>query len=422
MVEFIHILGEAKKMLNPRLPFQKTLFLVAIGTIAVSCGKKDEAKSAGSTSLSLKIRNVETNSAPLKEPQAARLTGLGAGNLSFTPESYKLWINTIVLQGENNLSNQFYTCSSSEADCEVDFANPASIAAFEAKLSALPVGVGTFTKVWLSCTPDSGGYIKIKGEARLADGSIQYTSDPEENAGETLTADASKAGTLKIKFVGGSCGITMPLAKPLVVEAVVPPEGTAHDTTKETAPVGTTVTMTMFSNLKFTGYYTPHGSPGMGGCRLSDANVAANTSGPGICVIYPSVFPYFGETSPKVDYYKVANSKTSSADLVEGDANVIVKIVSDAAGKPFWASFGSYYTEDTLDYGVGDKGVSGYANSISSFSVNADGSLTMKSQENGFSAFTENAHSGEVKGEAVVNGAGAGVSVTYSYKAFPFVP
>ncbi|MBC7531898.1 MAG: hypothetical protein H7318_09990 [Oligoflexus sp.] len=121
-------------------------------------------------------------------------------------------------------------------------------------------------------------------------------------------------------------------------------------------------------------------------------------------------------------YYKVAKSKTAGTALVVGDANVFIKIIKDADEVPFWTSFGQFYSEDTTNYASGEKGVSGYANGISTFAVNADSTLTMRSQDNGFTAFQRAAHTGEVKGEGILNGAGTGMSVTYYYHAFPFTP
>ncbi|MBC7532065.1 MAG: hypothetical protein H7318_10835 [Oligoflexus sp.] len=402
--------------------YTKLFAILSLSVAVAYCNKKSsDASEGGITALTIKIRNADT-AAPAHLTDSVKLTSTGAGNLSFTPDSYKLWINTIVLQNDDGSgSNQFYQCETSEGDCEIDFASATSIAAFEAKLSALPISPGTYTKVWMSCTPSSGGYVKVKGKATLADGSTIYTANPDDNSGGSLTTDISKAGTLKISYTGGSCGITMPLATPIVVAAATPPAAGADNTNKE-VPAGTTLTMTMFSNLLYTAYYAPNSSPGMGGCRLSDANHAANTTGPAICVIYPSVFPYFGETTPAVEYYKVANSKTAGTALVVGDSNVIVKIIKDADGIPFWTSFGQFYSEDTPAYASGEKGVSGYTNSISDFSINADSTLTMKSQDNGFSAFQRADHTGEVKGEGILNGAGTGRSVTYYYHAFPFTP
>ncbi|HET9241171.1 MAG TPA: hypothetical protein VFO10_28155 [Oligoflexus sp.] len=69
--------------------------------------------------------------------------------------------------------------------------------------------------------------------------------------------------------------------------------------------------MTMFSNVLDQLYYGPNISGGMGGCKIAEGAMA----GPGFCTAYPSVFPYFGETNPTVEYFKVANSKTTAADL-----------------------------------------------------------------------------------------------------------
>ncbi|MDQ3234892.1 MAG: hypothetical protein M3Q07_24055 [Pseudobdellovibrionaceae bacterium] len=381
-----------------------TLAMLSLGHAAIGCSEKDEAKE---TKLTLKVRNAGPTAQSLK--QSASLIDSIAGNLSFTPESYKLWINTVVLQNDDGLSNQFYMCESSETDCEVDLADETSIAAFEAKLSALKISTGTYTKVWLSCSPDSGGYIKVKGQTTLTHGDIKYTANPEDNDGNPVTSDLTKAGTVKISITG--CGITMPLAKPLVV-------GGSTSETQEGAPEGSTVTMTLFSNLYNQTYYGPNISGGMGGCVIA----TGATGGPGFCASYPSVFPYFGETTPTVEYYKVANSKTSSTGLALTDANVIVKVIKDDASKPFWASFSNTYTETTLDYGSGDKGVSGYANSVTAFAVNADGSLKIKSADHGFDAFERSEHTGQVTGEGIENGAGTGQGVTYYYKAFPFTP
>ena len=384
------------------------ILVVAMAGTLAACGKKKDSE--GSASMTLKIRNAENDGAAgLTEGSA--LSDAGAGNLSCTPDSFKLWINTIVLQNDDaSASNQFYMCNSSAADCEVDFADPTSIAAFEAKLSSLTVTAGTYTKVWLSCSPDSGGYMKFKGHVTLADG-VKYTADADANGGDPVTSDATKAGLVTIGGLNG-CGITMPLSKALVVES-----SAASDDSKETVAAGSTLTMTIFSNLRLVTYYNANVSPGLGGCIYDHAK----SGGPGFCSNYPSVFPYFGETTPTVEYYKVANSKTSSTGLTLGDANVLVKVIKSADGTPFWASFNSLYTESTPD-SSSDKGVSGYTNSVTKFAINADASLTIKSQDFGFSAFKRTTHTGEVIGEGIHNGAGTGTGATYYYSAFPYNP
>ncbi|RYZ55719.1 MAG: hypothetical protein EOP07_13690 [Proteobacteria bacterium] len=337
-----------------------SLILLSAGAVT-HCGdkKSDSNKNSVPATLTLKIRNADVAAPGLASTKSipaakgVKLVDSPAGNLSFTPESYKLWINTIVLQNDSGLSNQFYQCETSEADCEVDFGDQASITAFEAKLSALAVYPGTYTKVWLSCSPQSGGYIKFKGKTTLSNGTTYYTANQTDNSGDPVTTDVAKYGTLKIGGLNG-CGITMPLAKPLVVAEVPPP---ADGATTESVATGSKVTMTLFSNLRDVAYYGANVSGGMGGCEIN----RANTGGPGFCSAYPSVFPYFGETTPTVEYYKVANSKTSSTGLTVDDANVFVKIIKDSEGKPFWASMGSYYSETTLNYGAGDKGISGYS-------------------------------------------------------------
>ena len=82
----------------------------------------------------------------------------------------------------------------------------------------------------------------------------------------------------------------------------------------------------------------------------------------------------------------------------------------------------NFYIETTPDYGQGDDGVSGYANSVTRFAVNADESLTIKSMDYGFSAFQRTSHSGDVVGEGISGGAGTGSGVTYKYKAFAYTP
>jgi hypothetical protein len=415
------VIGGQSLILSQQKILKLSLILLSAGALT-HCGdkKNDSNKNSVPATLTLKIRNADVEAPGLVRSHAApsaqgvKLVDSAAGNLSFTPESYKLWINTIVLQNDNGLSNQFYMCETSEADCEVDFGDPASINAFEAKLSALPVYPGTYTKVWLSCSPSSGGYIKFKGKTTLANGTTYFTAAPSENAGDPVTTDINKYGTLKIGGLNG-CGLTMPLTKPLVVAEVPPP---ADGSTIESVATGSKVTMTLFSNLRDVTYYGANISGGMGGCEIN----RTTQSGPGFCSAYPSVFPYFGETTPTVEYFKVANSKTSSESLTLDDANVFVKIIKDADGKPFWASMGSYYSETTLNYGAGDKGISGYANGISKFSVNVDNSLTIKSMDNGFEAFQRTEHRGEVKGEGILNGAGTGMPETYYYKAFPYTP
>ncbi|RZA21545.1 MAG: hypothetical protein EOP10_16545 [Proteobacteria bacterium] len=78
--------------------------------------------------LLLKIRNEDVAASVLSSTKSipgakgVKLVDSPAGNLSFTPESYKFWINKIVLQNHSGLSNQFYQGENSEADfCRYTF-------------------------------------------------------------------------------------------------------------------------------------------------------------------------------------------------------------------------------------------------------------------------------------------------------------
>ena len=215
-------------------------------------------------------------------------------------------------------------------------------------------------------------------------GTTNYTADPNTNNGSPLTTDSTKNAEITVANVG--CGLTMHLPQAVTIAN------------------GDSALMTMFSNLHGIAFYAPNASGGMGGCKIT----AGASSGAGFCVGYPSVFPYFGETSPTVEMYKVANSLTNATTLGEGQANVLLKVIKTPDGKPFWASMANFYSETTPGYGQGDDGVSGYANSVSNFSVNSDNTLTIKSMDYGFSAFQRAAHSGDVVGEGISGGAGTG--------------
>ncbi len=390
------------------------LSLLTSLSLAVSCKDDDDDKNSTMATMSLKIRNTGSG-ASLTEKGTPSFNLLGAGNVSFTPTSYRIWVSTVVLQGDNNQSNQFYTCDTSAADCEVDFADPASVSAFEAKLSSLPVAPGTYNKVWFSCSPNGQGYVKFKGSVTLSTGVTYYTAD-KAVTGTWVTTSAAANSEVKIES-GGGCGITMNLPQDVVVAESAPPAESAE---VEVIPAGTTLTMTMFSNLQLIAYFGLNTSAGLGGCAADIGTVTQ--SGPGFCINTISVFPYFGTTTPTVDYYKLAHSKSAISNIDPADANVIVKIIKNADGTPFWASFSQYYNESTPSYGSGDTGVSGYANAVSDFQVNADGTLTIKSADNGFAAFQTAAHTGTVKGEGISNGAGTGTSVDYYYSAIPYTP
>ncbi|MCX6131914.1 MAG: hypothetical protein NTX25_23010, partial [Proteobacteria bacterium] len=327
------------------------------------------------------------------------------GRVSFSPDAYRLYISTIVLMNDSGLSNQFYMCDSTEADCEVDFANAESIAAFEAKLSGISISEGDYTKVWMSCSPKDDGYIKYSGQVKFLDGTTYYTAD-NSNGGAPITTDSSKKALMKISGLQGSCGITMPVSVNV----------------SEEKPV----TITMFSNLRLTTYFAKKASNGQGGCAA--VIDPATNNGPGFCANYPSVFPYFGETKPTVEYYKVANSKQDASALTDADSIGLIKIIKDEGGTPFWASAINIFNEATIEYEGGEDAVAGYAASVSKFAVNSDGTLLIQTDRwdtdmpRGFKAFQRAAHTGEVVGEKIVDGAGTGTSTTYKYKAFPYEP
>lgn len=378
-------------------------YLVTIAVVFVtiigltSCGKKD---SEGTGTMTLKVKSITTAAlAATNANEPFQLTLGAAGNLSFTPTVLKLWIDKLVLQNATgSASNEFYTCTTSAAECEVDFADATSVSAFEAKLNAKTISEGAYTKVWISCNADGGstGYIKFKGVAPLAAGS-QYTATPDANGGSPVSTDSTKNGEIK-STMASACGSTLSLPKTL-------------DVVKDS-----NTTMTMFANITDMAYFGPTNSAGMGGCTIA----SGQASGAGFCVNLPSVFPYFGETTPTVEMYKVANHESDATSLAVTQANVLVKIIKTTDGTPFWAAFANYYSETTPSYGTSPDGFSGYANAVSAFAVNSDNTLTIKSSDYGFAAFARSAHSGEVVGEKVVAGAGTGTGTTYKYKAFAY--
>ena len=371
------------------------IFVLAVAQMT-ACGKKEDDKTG---TVTLKVKSVAGTGLNVSaDPKPLQLTIAAAGNLSFTPTVLKLWIDKLVLQNGAGASNEFYTCTTSAADCEVDFADAASVKALEAKLAAVKITEGSYTKVWISCNADGGstGYIKFKGSAALAAGT-KYTSTPGSNGGNPVTTDSSKNGEIKSTMTG-ACGTTMTLSKTL-------------DVVKDS-----TTTVTMFANIADMAFYGANTSGGMGGCTIASGQV----SGAGFCINLPSVFPYFGETTPTVEMFKVANHESDATNLKVTQANVLVKIIKSSDGVPFWAAFANYYSETTPTYGTSPDGFSGYANSVTTFLVNADKTLTIKSADYGFAAFTRSAHSGDVVGEKVVAGAGTGVGTTYKYKAFVY--
>ena len=368
---------------------------IAIATVSLlaisACGKK---KSNSSASLTLKVAKTGSTSMTSLSDSVQDLTATALGNKSFTPDSFKMWIDTIVLQNSDGTSNQFYTCETSAADCEVDFADAASIKKLQDKLNAVSIATGTYTKVWLSCNPNGAGYVKFKGHATV-NGVTKYTVDPASNSGNPVTTDSAKNSEINLSNVG--CGLTMPLSKTLTVAD------------KDT------VLITMFSDLTNSVYFAANQSGGMGGCKIP----TGASSGDGFCMNYPSVFPFFGETTPTVENYLVAHRSDASV-LSQAIANTHIKIIKDSTGTPFWASFNMYYTETTPD--ANQDGAASYANSVTSFSVNADSTLTMKSQDYGFTAFKRADHTGDVVSGTIVNGAGSSTLSTYHYHAYAYTP
>lgn len=372
---------------------------VVLGMVLGGCGDEKSG-----SKVSLFVRQAESDALSLFGAQRAQsllAESDDAGRVSFQPDSYKLYISTIVLQGAGGLSNQFYTCSESEEACEVDFADDASVKAFEQKLKEKTIGAGVYDTVWISCSTEqtsegATGAIKFSGSATLSDGTILY---PTAGSNETYaTSDKSQKAQASVTTY---CGLTMPLARPLTVKD----------------EEGATVDITMFSNLAAAGYYEPMGlgeATKPSGCT----NRTQGVEKPSFCVGYPSVFPYFGLTEPTVEYYLVANHSSSSADLTIDDANVLVKIIKDETGTPFWASMGDYYIETSPSKYNEPVGVNTYANSVGTFEQNSDGSYKIKSLNYGFEAFKLESHSGEVLGEGLSGGAGTGQAVTYHYKAF----
>ena len=322
-----------------------------------------------------------------------------AGNLSFNPTSYKMWIASIVLQNDSGLSNEFYTCNSSAADCEIDLASTTSIQAFESKLGTKSITEGTYNKVWINCTPDmaaKNGYIKIKGSAKLASGTTWYTADAPANGGSPWIADATKNGETKISM--GSCGSTYYLPTPLVVSKDKP------------------VTVTLLSNTYMTAYYNATTSGGLGGC------VTSGNGQPGLCMVYPSVFAYFGETSPTVEMYSIATHTADASAKLVTDSTAIVKMIFDASGGYFFSSFGAYYGSETSVPDT-DRNIGGWANSITATSKNANGTFSIKSIAYGFDSFQRvDGSTGTLSAEKVVNGAGSGQPGSFFYKAFRHTP
>lgn len=218
-----------------------------------SCGKKDDGTATITlrvpATITLRVQKADSSAAlnlATNSVNGSESLVTAAGNKSFTPDAFKLWINTIVLQNDEGGSNQFYMCDTSATDCEVDFASTTSVAAFEAKLNAIEITAGTYNKVWISCNPNSAGYIKYKGRVTVS-GTTNYTADPNTNSGSPLTTDSTKNSEITLANVG--CGLTMHLPQAVTIAD------------------GDSALMTTFSNLHGIAYYAANASGGMGGCK-----------------------------------------------------------------------------------------------------------------------------------------------------------
>lgn len=91
-----------------------------------ACGKKSSDANTGSMTMKVKSVSVSALTAT-SDRERLNMTMAAAGNLSFTPTVLKIWIDMLVLQNGGGGSNEFYTCTSSAPDCEVDFASADSV-------------------------------------------------------------------------------------------------------------------------------------------------------------------------------------------------------------------------------------------------------------------------------------------------------
>jgi hypothetical protein len=384
-----------------------------LGIALSNCGKKAEAddtptKTVTSTSPSDKATDKNTEAqeqTPAFGTLALTIDAVGgaaaalnlttAESRSFSPESYKIPIQTIYASEQTSAAigtasgsgKTLYECKSTvEAECAIDLLDPVAMAAAIGKTVEIPVGsyksIGySFACGTVAAETNSnltGIHVAVKGTVVIG-GVTYYTS----SGAEVLTTDIANYGHATLA-IGGCGGKVYNLDEDLVVE-----DGKEYK-----------MSLLLSTNALAWGSLTG-GASNPAGCVFQGTGSAITN---GICTNLPAIIPVTGDLKVLTESYVVESAAYCGGAIMTFAVN---SATTEALGV-----FLSRYYSDTVPAGPGSCWDAG----VDLFKKNADGSYTVGSDTTApgaiprvrFNAFTRDSHTGTLdhdQNQALVEGA-----------------
>ena len=285
------------------------------------------------------------------------------GELSVTPEGFRLSIMRISIAGSDTKDQVLYECAgASEEDCLVDVMQQSDLDALAASASMVELPVGTYDRLSLStCKPGSSGATPapayLRAEFNVASESTVYYTDADMLNDSGLNTEGPAEFTKVGSWTCAEQLVVLP--SPISVTA------------------GGVTDLTVVFDGRFIASSSAATSPGMGGCKAPSTGDAR-----GVCVAYPSLLAFVGGGTPTVSGFTLAHHISDAASIDDAKANAYVSIISEPDEVPVMAYTRPYFSETSApdtqalvqDSVYGGPGYSGETDATS-FAVNTDGTI-----------------------------------------------
>lgn len=261
---------------------------------------------------------------------------------SFTPSSVVVPITEITLKNGDSNSSVIYTCSGTLADCGVNIADSAVLAALAQNASIDP---GTYDRISVGTCRDEGSYqAAVTGSADLPGyGGVHYTTTPAiPGTDDVLSTNSADSGPVTVTYSG--CSNDYFLRTPITIEE------------------GDSVKVNLFVNLENIAWMRGSNSASIPSGCLNNSN--GGNDNQVVCMAYPDVVAFIGSTTPTVQTYYVA---------VEGSSSFAGQFILlfHADGSPIGGFTRPYYHNGS----PGDN--AGFDTPFRTFSDNGDGTYTL---------------------------------------------
>lgn len=305
-------------------------------------------------------------------PMAFALTG----EISFTPTGLKLPVMKISIAKSDGTDEQnLYTCpGANEASCLVDLSDQTALTAIGTAAGAATIRVGTYNTLNLNtCVDGTSGMTPtdayVKGSFTTGGGgaATYYTDSDVTNLSGIKTT-----GSAEFTKVGNwACATkSVKLASPIVVAK------------------GDAISLTVLVDNTLAAFSTPADSSGMGGCKNASPSVPSR----GVCMTYPAIIPVVGSGIPTTKKFTLAHSSVSVGAIDDTKANAMVIVALNSSNTPLAAFGRTIYTETSAAQNSNSSAPTDTVNGgpsfvtetdISTFTVNADGTIAFKQGASG---------------------------------------